>query len=58
MQDLLVWYQYVGLQLTGSMHLTIENDSIAYTIANFESRNSDMKITHYLNSDNIIIAVP
>lgn len=49
MDQILVWYKGDGI--IGSCHLTIQNDSIAYTIAEFESRNSDTTITHYQTED-------
>lgn len=55
-KDLKVWYQYRGTSRTGSMTLTVE-DRIEATIAEFESRNSDMVITDYLDENNNIIEV-
>ena len=55
MKDILVWYRRGNM--TGSMHVTVQNDSIAYTIAEFESRNTDTVITNYLNSDNQIVTI-
>jgi hypothetical protein len=42
-------------QIVGDTSLTILHSSIAYTIAEYESRNRDIIITHYMNADNVII---
>lgn len=55
MKEILVWY--LRGKLTGSLHLTVQHDCIAYTIAEFESRNNDTHITHYLNKDNDCVVV-
>jgi hypothetical protein len=53
MKQILVWYQRGNI--AGSIHLEIKNESIAYTIAEFESRNSGTTITHYQTEDDWII---
>lgn len=58
MKEILVWYEYKDTTIYSSCHLTVQNDSIAYTIAEYESRNPDIVITHYMNENNNIIDVP
>ncbi len=56
MKDMRVWYTLIGSLVTGSMTLTIQRNAPIYTIAEYESRNKDMRITHYqINGDIISI---
>lgn len=57
MKEVRVWYQYYGSERTGSMTLTVIDNDLMSTIREFESRNWDMRITHYLNEDNDVVAV-
>jgi len=54
-KDLLVWYEYPNTIFSGSLHLTVKHNSIAYTIAEFEARNRDMRITAYLDNYNLVV---
>jgi hypothetical protein len=55
MDQILVWYRRGRIE--DSIHLTIQYNSIAYTIAEYESRNQDTVITHYQDNNWNVIPV-
>lgn len=55
MEQILVFY--VKGEITGSLHLSTQYDCIAYTIAEFESRNLDTIITSYQDEYGNLIKV-
>jgi predicted component of type VI protein secretion system len=57
MEEILVWYEQLNGGLSNSLHLTVKEQSIAFTIAEFESRNRDVRVTAYMNENNEVINI-